>query len=154
MPTWVWVFTVVLAALLALLLLCVWLAARPVSVEKAREQFRRQREHLEAQFFHVAAASGKPRGLRWKECDWGDVVEFARDRQTGQIVALTGVTIAFEAVEGGDMEGVAAVGNLRNASAVFAYDGVRWSTQGRAVFNLNPDEAIRHFGKQYERLEA
>jgi hypothetical protein len=154
MPPWVWILAGVLGVLLAVLLVSIWLTSRTVSAEGARERFRRQREHLEAEFFHAAAASGKPRGLRWKECDWGESVEFARDRQAGQLVALASVTISFEAIEGGDMEGVAAVGNLRNASAVFHFDGARWTTQGRAVFNLNPDEAIRHFGNQYERLET
>jgi hypothetical protein len=126
---------------------------RGVSPAQALEQFRRQREHLEAAFFRAAAASGKPRGLRWKGCEWDAAVELARDRQTGQLLALVGVTIAFEAIEGSDMEGLPAVGNLRNASAVFAFDRGRWVTDGRAVFNLNPDEAIRHFGTQYERVQ-
>src|SRR4051794_14143261 len=71
-----------------------------VAVERARELFKLQRERLEAQFLQAAAATGKPRGLRWKDCQWEDTVEFVRDRQTGQVHALVGVTIAFEAVEG------------------------------------------------------
>ena len=70
------------------------------------------------------------------------------------LAALAGVTIQFEAIEGGDMEGVAAVGNLRNASAVFFYHRGQWHTTGKAVFNLNPDEALTHFAAQYERLPA
>ncbi len=154
MPMWFWISAGVLAGLLAILLLRIWLTSRTVSPREACEQFRRQREHLEAAFFQTAAASGKPRGLRWKDCEWSDMVEFARDRQAGQLVALVGVTISFEAIEGSDMEGLPAVGNLRNASAVFVFDGARWSTAGRAVFNLNPDEAIRHFGSQYEAVES
>ena len=120
---------------------------------KAREMFAAQREHLEVLFFEAAAASGKPRGLRWKRCEWGEAVAFARERGTGQLAALAGVTIQFEAVEGGDMEGLPAVGNLRNASAVFFFRGGRWQTQGKAVFNLNPGEALEHFKNQYERIE-
>src|SRR6266404_1652515 len=123
-----------------------------VATERARELFKLQRERLEAQFLTAAAATGKPRGLVWKDCQWDDPVEFVRERKTGQIHALVGVTIAFEAVPGGDMEGVAAVGNLRNASAVFAFNKGHWRTQGKAVFNMNPDEAIRHFQEQYERI--
>ena len=40
--------------------------------ERARRDFRRQREMLEARFFDLAAASGKPRGLRWTDCEFGD----------------------------------------------------------------------------------
>jgi hypothetical protein len=51
------------------------------------------------------------------------------------------------------MEGVEAVGNLRNATAVFVFARGHWSTSGKAVFNMNPDEALRHFQHQYERVQ-
>jgi hypothetical protein len=124
------------------------------NAEHARRVFQQQRERLELQFFQAAAASGKPRGLRWKAIDWESGAEFARERATGQLAALVGVTIRFEAVEGSDMEGLPAVGNLRNASAVFFFHRGRWHTTGRTVFNLNPDEALAHFGNQYERLPS
>jgi hypothetical protein len=125
---------------------------RRADLQQARTLFVQQREHLEMLFFEAASASGKPRGLRWKACEWDEKIEFARDRSTGQLVALAGVTIQFEAIEGSDMEGLPAVGNLRNASAVFFFHQGRWRTTGKAVFNLNPDEAIAHFKNQYERL--
>ena len=124
------------------------------NAEHARRVFQQQRERLELQFFQAAAASGKPRGLRWKAIDWESGAEFARERASGQLAALVGVTIRFEAVEGSDMEGLPAVGNLRNASAVFFFHRGRWHTTGRTVFNLNPDEALAHFGNQYERLPS
>src|ERR1051325_2402724 len=117
----------------------------------ARALFERERTRLEEMFFQAAAASGKPRGLRWKECQWNELIEWVRDKQTGQLLALVGVTISFEAIEGGDMEGVEAVGNLRNATAVFFFDGA-WRTVGRVVFNLNPEEALVHFKSGYERV--
>jgi len=136
-----------------------WLAfwrrfARGPNVEQARRLFQQQRERLELLFIQAAAASGKPRGLRWKNIDWESSIEFARERASGRLAALVGVTIQFEAVEGGDMEGLPAVGNLRNASAVFFFHGGRWHTTGRTVFNLNPDEALAHFQNQYERLPS
>ena len=154
MPAWMWIAVIALGLLAAMVVLIVALRPRGARPEVARALFIEQRPRLETQFFQAAAASGKPRGLRWTKCEWSPGIELARDRQTGTLVALAGVTISFEAIEGGDMEGVAAVGNLRNASAVFTFDGVRWSTQGRAVFNLNPDEAIRHFGAQYEPIAS
>jgi hypothetical protein len=119
---------------------------------RARELFARRRGELQERFFAAAAASGKPRGLRWKACDWEPGAEFARERATGWLAALVGVTIQFEAIEGGDMEGLPAVGNLRNASAVFFFHAGAWHTTGKAVFNLNPDEALAHFKNQYDRL--
>jgi hypothetical protein len=146
---WIWVVVAVLV-LVGLSLLGHWLA-RP-DLPRVRTQFEAQRGHLQAQFFQAAAASGKPRGLRWTACEWAPAVEFAREKATGHLAALAGVTIQFEAVEGSDMEGLAAVGNLRNASAVFFFHGGQWHTTGKTVFNLNPDEALVHFKGQYERL--
>ena len=152
MPIWLWLPALVIAVLGAAMLSILWLGTRRLSA--AISSFHPQRGRLEPLFFATASSLGKPRGLRWKACEWGEAVEFARDRKTGQLFAFVAVTISFEAIEGGDMEGVAAVGNLRNASAVFAFDGASWGTLGRAVFNLNPDEAIQHFGEHYERVAA
>jgi len=153
MESWMWLLLVPLAGVLTLagVRLARTFGTR-VAAERARELFKLQRERLEMIFLTAAAATGKPRGLIWKDCQWDDPVEFVRDLQSKQIHALVGVTIAFEAAPGSDMEGLAAVGNLRNASAVFAFVKGHWITQGKAVFNMNPDEAIRHFQNQYERV--
>src|SRR5262245_27049683 len=127
---------------------------REIQVERAKELFRLQRERLEMLFLPAAAATGKPRGLRWLECQFEDEVIFARDRRSRELVALVAVTIRFEAVEGSDMEGLPAVGNLRNASAVFFFHRGQWHTAGKAVYNMNPAEAIHHFRNQYERVGA
>jgi hypothetical protein len=154
---WLWV---VLAAVLVVAVTCV-LAWRPlrslgqgIQVERARELFMLQRERLEAKFVTAASNSGKPRGLRWKDCSFENEIALAREKNTGQLVALVPVTIEFEAIEGSDMEGLPAVGNLRNASAVFFFERGHWLTAGKAVFNLNPGEVIQHFKNQYERVEV
>lgn len=127
---------------------------RQVHLERARESFRLQRERLEAKFLEAAGATGKPRGLIWKECQFDAGTQFVRDRKSGEIAVLVGVTIGFEAVPGSDMEGLAAVGNLRNASAVFFFHHGQWQTVGKAIFNMNPDEALEHFKNQYEAVGA
>ena len=138
----------------------IWLSWKPVRgwmhrriVKHALETFRLQRELLEARFFTQAQALGKPRGLRWLDCDWQSSVAFARDRQTGLITAFAGVNIRFEAIEGGDMEEVAAVGTIRDAVALFHYQFGQWGTGGRAVFNFNPQEALTRFADQYEAID-
>jgi hypothetical protein len=134
-----------------------WLGRREgpqAQFERARRQFQQNRKELETAFYRAAAATGKPRGLRWKECQWSELIEWVREKQTGQLLAIVGVTIAFEAIEGGEMEGLAAVGNLRNASAVFFLQDGTWQTNGRVIFNLNPDEALVHFKSGYERVTA
>ncbi|MGE0607556.1 MAG: hypothetical protein AB7O62_10710 [Pirellulales bacterium] len=127
-------------------------ARRERQFQRARKLFHQQRERLEAKFLALAAKSGKPRGLRWTDCDFENAVAYARDRRTHDVTAFVGVTIAFEAVAGGPMEGVEAVGNLRAATAVFQFHGERWETEGRAMFNLNPVEAIAFYRDDFEMI--
>ena len=123
-----------------------------VSPEQARARFAGGRAALERAFFEAASTSGKPRGLRWQALEWEPGLELAREKETGKLAGLVGVNISFEAVEGGDMEDLPAVGLLRNATAVFFLHRGVWRTTGKVIMNLNPDEAIRHFGGQYERV--
>ena len=147
-----WFFVLVL--LLAAWLL--WALVRPAlfarRVRRALRHFQRDRTRLESAFFAAASATGKPRGLAWKECGFQPGVLLARDRANGELVGLVGVTIRFEAVEGGGMEDVEAVGNLRAATAVFNSNGREWTTQGRAVFNLEPREVIERYGDSLDRV--
>jgi hypothetical protein len=118
---------------------------------RARREFHLRREQLEAKFVERASDSGKPRGLRWVDCDFENDVTYARDKRSGQLSAFVGVTISFEAVVGGGMEEVEAVSNLRAATAVFSFDEKRqWFTEGRAIFNLNPTEAIQYYQANLE----
>jgi hypothetical protein len=121
---------------------------------RAIESFRVRREQLEARFFDMARRSGKPRGVKWCECDWQPAVEFARDRNSGLLAAFVAVNIHFEAIEGGDMEDVEAVGKVRDAAAVFHYRHGNWGTGGRALFNMNPATAVTRLEAQYEPLSG
>jgi hypothetical protein len=124
-----------------------------VNLDHARKQFHLRREWLEATFLTLASQSGKPRGLQWVDCEFDDAVSFARDRNTGRLRALVGVTIRFEATVGGGMEDNPNVANLRAATAIFYLDGENWSTNGKAIFNLSPEQAIEHFGQELELVE-
>lgn len=116
--------------------------------------FRVQREQLEARFFDIAACTGKPRGLRWVDCDWLSEVAFARDTESGLLTAFVSVNVRFEAIEGGDMEDIAAVSTIRDAAAVFHYRNGRWGTGGRALFNMNPSDAVARLSRQYKPVET
>jgi hypothetical protein len=105
---------------------------------------------LQAVFLEAAASTGKPRGLKWKQCDLHDNPLFAVDRANGELHALVAATISFEAIPGGGMEDVEAVGNLRCATAVFIHRQGRWTTDGRAVFNHEPAQVIERFQEQLE----
>lgn len=151
-----WISILLIAGLaLMAVIVAVGLAWKPLQAafeqkeaERAKRDFRLQREVLEAKFFDLAAAKKKPRGLRWVECEWLDDVSFGRDRRTRMLTAFAAVNIRFEAIEGGDMEDVAAVGNIRDAAAVFHYQGGRWGTGGRALFNMNPQDALARLESQ------
>ena len=119
-------------------------------LDQRRPVFMENRESLQQQYFEQVSTSGKPRGLEWVNCEFESEVTFARDRHHGQMRALVGVTIQFEAVEGGDMEEVEAVGNLRAGTAVFLNDGEHWFTDGRILYNLDPDQALAHFADELE----
>jgi hypothetical protein len=118
-------------------------------LEQAKEEFLSERQSLQNQFFETAARSGRPRGLRWVECVFLGEPVFAHEPGTGRLQALVEVEIGFEAIEGGGMEEVEAVSNIRAATAVFRREQDRWTTDGRTVFNLGPQQTIAHF-----RLEA
>ena len=121
---------------------------------RAVSEFRIRREQLEAKFMTLASSLGKPRGLRWLECDWLPSVAFGRDKQTGLLTAFVSVNIHFEAIEGGDMEDVAAVDTIRDACAMFHYQNGRWGTGGRALFNMHPEAALQRLSNQYQPLDA
>jgi len=122
--------------------------------QTAIQNFRTQREQLEAKFFDIASRLGKPRDLRWLDCDWLDRVTFGREVESGLLTAFAAVEIRFEAVEGGDMEDVAAVSTVRDAAALFHYKDGHWGTGGRALFNMNPADALERLNDQYEPIET
>lgn len=99
---------------------------------------------LEAAWFEHAAASGRPRGLRWAQCRWLSGRLLLRERESGQWWMLRSVNLSFEAIAGGGMEDVAAVSSLRDACAVFVWTGRSWASGGRALFNMDPEVAARH----------
>lgn len=140
-------------AILAVSCRRVWLAISEVRYQRARDEFYRRREWHEVEFLKLASKNGKPRGLAWKDCEFDDDVAFARERSTRRLRAFVAVTVSFEAIEGGGMEHVEAVSNLRAATAVFHYHGRQWTTDGRAVFNLNPAETIQHFRHELEMVD-
>ena len=142
----------VVVAVLARRPWCAWRERREEA--RAQREFRRQREFLEARFFDLAASLGKPRDLRWIECDWQTSVTFARDKHSRLLTAFVAVEIRFEAVEGGEMEGVAAVSNIRDAAAVFHYERGQWGTGGRALFNMNANDALIRLQGQFEPVQS
>jgi hypothetical protein len=128
-----------------------WMSKR--EVDRAIREFRLRRESLEAKFVEQASRLGKPRGLIWKACDWQESVTYAREIPTGLLTAFVSVEIHFEAIPGGDMEDVEAVSTIRDASAVFHYQAGTWGTGGKALFNMNPSDAVQRLAGQFQAVQ-
>ena len=145
----------VLTALVAIVAWSIWRRERRRrTIARATDDFVRNRIALEQDFCAAANVTGKPRGLRWKQCEFQTGMLLARDRATGELLGLVPVTISFEAIEGGGMEDVEAVGNLRAATAVLTWAGHAWTTTGRAMFNLEPREVIERHRESLEPVAA
>ncbi len=148
-----WFLTIPIAIVPIILLLWHFYGlGREIQAARARESFRLRREHLEALVLEKASKSGIPRGLRWLACQFSSETEFAKARKTGQIVAIVGVMVEFEAIEGGDMEGLPAVPLPRQGCAVLQFARGEWTTAGRVIFNLSPHQVVEKFAQEYSWL--
>jgi hypothetical protein len=124
-----------------------------VQVARARELFRLQRERLEADFLQAAERAGVPRGVRWAGCAFEARLVLVRDRRTGQLLGLAPFAVHFEPVAGEPLEDAESAGCERTASALFFFERGVWRTIGKALFNMGPEQALRHFHEQYERVD-
>jgi hypothetical protein len=124
-------------------LLAAWLVVRrPVRqygerrhVDHAREEFRRQREWLEARFLAALAKVDPLERLRWEDAHWHDGVLWARDRQTRVLLAMIGVHFDPAVYDGP---------RPRHSTALFEYRKGRWVAEGRRLDEVRPDEAVLH----------
>lgn len=150
-----WILVAIGAILAGLVL--VWRPMRAASREarfaETRRHFHIQRERLEAKFVQLASANAKPSAPHWADCDFDDDVAYVRNRRTGKLSAFVGLTVAVDAAADrptgvGDL-----IGNLRAGTAVFRFERDHWETDGRAILNLSPTEAIRLYQNDLEVID-
>ena len=127
-------------------------ARREARFALACRDFHRQRERLEVKFVQLGIIHAKPDGPRWSDCFFDDDVAYARNRSTGELSAFVAVAIEMEDLDGHVPHAPGAIGNLRNATAVFRFDGDHWETDGRAIFNLTPTEAIHFYQRDLQMV--
>lgn len=125
-------------------------AARALRLSQAKRRFHVQREWLEAKFIQLAESHANPNAPRWTDCTFADDVSYVRNRATGELSALVAVTIASEGCDRSFASTADTVGNLQAGTAVFRFDHDHWETDGRAILNLSPTEAVRHYGEDIE----
>jgi hypothetical protein len=139
-------------AILAVVVLLLWWSMRAtvrrVRLTDARRNFHLQRERLEIKFIQLAQAATKPGAPRWSDCEFENDVAYVRNRSTGELAAFVAVTIALEDAD--DLALSSAIENLRSGTAVFRFDRDRWETDGVALLNLTPTEAIRFYRDNLE----
>jgi hypothetical protein len=124
--------------------------SREARLVQAKRGFHVQRERLEAKFIQLAANQAKPDAPRWADCSFADDVAYVRNRATGELSAFVAVSIATEEPDR-SMAGTAdAVGNLQAGTAVFRFDRDHWVTDGRAILNLSPSEAVKYYRDDLE----
>jgi len=121
-----------------------------VRLVQAKRRFHAQRERLEAKFIQLAASAAKPNAPRWDDCTFADDVAYVRNRTTGELSAFVAVSIGPEEFDRSPRGAADAVGNLQNGTAIFRFDRDHWVTDGRAILNLSPSEAVRHDGDNLE----
>jgi hypothetical protein len=108
-------------------------------------------------FFDVAAGKNRPKGLAWIEIRFGPQVLFSEDPNSGRLDAFVEASVAFEPIEGGGMENVAAARERRDAVAVFHFTsssgrGSAWGAGGKIVFNVSLDQVEGIFNPKYRRI--
>jgi len=152
MPTSVWICLIVAGVLAALLVFWFVGMSHEIQGERARELFRLQRSRLESQFLAAAQRTGSPRGLVWLSCVFDGECVFAWDRTTRRVTAFAPVTIRFEAEPDGEMVGLPAVEQAREATALLVFERGQWTTVGKVVFNHTPEQTLDRFAGQYQRI--
>jgi hypothetical protein len=129
-----------------------WAVSKEAQFSLARKYFHAQRERLEAKFIRLASRRAKADAPRWSDCTFADDVSYVRNRTTGELSAFVAVSIALDDPDSAAYNTGDAVGNLQLGTAVFRYDRNHWETEGRAILNLSPSEAIRFFRKELEMV--
>lgn len=128
--------------------------SRDDAVRRAVRALDENSAGLQEGFLRIAGRSGKPRGLRWTRCDWLTARSVVRDPVSGILTAFVSVNVSFEAIEGGDMEGIEAVSTIREGCATLHFQDGRWGTAGRVLFNVDPTTAAAGMGDGCELVHC
>lgn len=153
-----WVLALAPAAFGALVLLSrpALRRSRSGRLARARRDFHLQRERLEIRFLQLAAARQQPDAAElfdWDRCEFDDDVAYVRSRTTGELAALVGMTVARRDPDSPVADIADLLGAMSTGTAIFRFDGKHWCTDGKALLNLNPAEAIRRLASDMELLD-
>jgi hypothetical protein len=125
---------------------------RRAVIADAIADFHLQREHLEARFLELAAGRGQPAGWAWRDGEFEDDFVLACKRGSGSLRALVQATVFLEKAVHSPAEAGRGETKVQLATAVFVLNGDRWTTEGRTVLDLDPEETIERFSEELERI--
>lgn len=123
---------------------------RVMNLSRLKESFTLQAQHIQQEFLERVRGLGKPRGLYWKKIEFANNPVFIQDQQSKQYLALLSCIVEFEDLRGEDMEETPNVNLPREGTAVFEFHRGCWNTQGRVLFNMNPQESLSLLGSNYQ----
>jgi hypothetical protein len=153
MSDWLWIGGTLVAVLAGLSLLGGWLRRRERTAPlRAVRHFPAVLPELLTESLRQSQASGRPSGLRWVEITSAGEPLFVRHPGRGELAVRVPVQIRFEAIEGGEMEDIAAVPLPRSGTAIFRHICGKWQVGERIRFNISPEELLRQPGNEWERF--
>ena len=120
-------------------------AVRNARFADARRDFHLRREWLEAKFIGRAASNAKGDAFRWVECEFDNDVAYVRNRSTGELDAFVAITVGLE-----DTDDHRRTDRYQAGTAVFRFLRSHWDTEGVALLNLTPSEAVRFYQENLE----
>jgi hypothetical protein len=118
------------------------------SIELAMRTYHAEYPALRSQFLERARQRGMPRGLIWQAIEEDGKPWFGVDAARG-IVALVPMIAEFAPIPGSDMEEIPQAREPRQITIIYVWNNGRWECDGRAIFNLKPDELIERFPQRY-----
>ncbi|MHB1037261.1 MAG: hypothetical protein ACYC35_21775 [Pirellulales bacterium] len=149
--------TLILLNVVAAVIVLLFMVRRPLQMAveqahlvRAKAEFHRRREGLEAQFCQVAPGRNLQAGLKWTDCKFADEVTYARDRQTNGLSAFVAIEVAFQPERRRRVTLDDTGSDVRSATAVFRVTRGHWTTSGVAIFSMNPAEAIAYYRDSME----
>lgn len=145
-----WMIAAVMAVVVSGLLAFLWSPAQRALRESrlagARRDFHLKRERLELKFVQKAAARVRPDAPPWTDCEFDNDVAYVRNRATGELAAFVAIIVTIDDTGATGR----AIPSYRSGTAVFRLDRKHWDTDGQALLNLTPVEAIRFYQDDLE----
>ena len=125
-------------------------AAQIVRLVQAKRRFHPSASGWRQSLSSLPRPSARPTPAGGPTARFADDVAYVRNRTTGELSAFVAVTVATEESDRSIPRHADAVGNLQAGTAVFRFDRDHWVTDGRAILNLSPNEAVEYYHADLE----